>query len=119
MSPLISDFSLLTVDLPFDFNTFDLTADIDVEFPSIDLSRGGVPLHRSVGAGTAESESAESRSGAAGRGLLVAPFPELAIELPKLPGLDLSLPDLNLGLPHFSLPDLAVQFLRSISTGRT
>lgn len=110
VTPLISDFSLLPVDLPFDFNTFDLTADIDVELPSIDLSAAAFPYIDLSVPGLPSLNLPNLDLALPDVDFSSLTFPELAIELPKLPGLDLSLPDLNLGLPNFSLPDLAVQF---------
>jgi hypothetical protein len=98
VTPLVAGLDLSLRDLPFDFSTFDLAGlDLTPELPEIDLSVGAFPF-------LDLSTPSLPRFNLPGLGSLnlgidwdQLSLPELGLTLLSLPGLDLELPDVDLG----------------------
>ncbi|TPE46981.1 LEPR-XLL domain-containing protein, partial [Maribrevibacterium harenarium] len=97
VTPLVAGLSMLPLNLPFDFNLFDLDPNLNLSLslPDIDLSLAAFPF---------------VDLGDLGLPSLNLPDLDLAAILPNIELPDLSLPELGFALPSLGLPDINISF---------
>ncbi|WP_181161542.1 beta strand repeat-containing protein, partial [Maribrevibacterium harenarium] len=97
VTPLVAGLSMLPLNLPFDFNLFDLDPNLNLSLtlPEIDLTLASFPY---------------VDLGDLGLPSLNLPDLDLAAILPNIELPDLSLPELGFALPSLGLPDINISF---------
>ena len=116
ITPLIADLSMMPLNLPFNFNLFDLDPSLDLSlnlpdidltlasFPYIDLSAPGLP--------SLNLPDLDLAAVLPNVDLPDLSLPELGFALPSLdlPNIDISFPEVDLGWPYLSLAELTLAY---------
>ncbi|WP_086481233.1 LEPR-XLL domain-containing protein, partial [Oceanospirillum sanctuarii] len=116
VTPLVADLSLLPVNLPFNFNLFDLDPNLNLSLnlPTIDLSLAAFPyVDMSLpGMPSLNLPDLDISSLLPNVDLPNLSLPELGFALPELglPEMNISFPDVDLGWPYLSLAELNLAY---------